>query len=207
MGINEVLILLLGWFLGLLAPSITNKIQEIKKSKQLKESILNEIDEFQITMASLVYQVESNFNKFDHDLINFLLPIYKNYKGVKEIKDTINGLEELVKLSSEELQKIENYKKNSYDSLSMKKYDLPYLKSKIHELSIFENEFQRKAFELLFLLDVFNEEVEESRFFFKLTFDGGISPDNHQIASNELDNKYRSISQRARIILKKIELL
>lgn len=86
-------------------------------------------------------------------------------------------------------------------------YNLPYVKTKVHEISVLENEFQRKTLELIFLLDTFNEKVDESRFFYRLTFDGAISDDNHHIASVELENSYNNVSEQAKLILKKINAL
>lgn len=203
---ESILMLLLGWSLGILSPSITNKIQEKKKAKNIKQSILNEADEFRITMAAVLYQIKQRANSIDHELINFLLPIYKKYSGIKQVNNVMHGLEKMQKMDSEQLSKMQQ-NSGIYDSLSLKKYDLPYLKTKVHEISVLENEFQRKTLEFLFLLDTFNEKVEESRFFYKLTFDGSISDDNHHIASAELENSYSNVSEQAKLILMKINAL
>lgn len=51
---EAILILILGWFLGLISPSITNYIQDSKKAKKMKKSIISEIEECQINMANVV---------------------------------------------------------------------------------------------------------------------------------------------------------
>ena len=87
---------------------------------------------------------------------------------------------------------------------SLKKYYLPYLQAKINELSSLDNEFQRKSFELIALLSLFNDNVEESKFFYKLTFDSKVSEENHQIAKQVLNDNHHFIARQARKIVDKI---
>jgi len=56
-------------FLGLLAPSIINKIQDQNKSNKIKQSIRAEVDDFRIIMAATVYSFETRFGNLTHDLI------------------------------------------------------------------------------------------------------------------------------------------
>jgi len=53
--IQAALILIIGWLLGLLSPSIINYIQDKKKARKMKKSLLSKIEECQIIMANIVY--------------------------------------------------------------------------------------------------------------------------------------------------------
>ncbi len=116
----------------------------------------------------------------------------------------LKGLREMQKLTPEQLQYVQE-QQVSHRFLSVKKYDLSYLRVKVNELSSLDDDFQRKSFELLALVDIFNEEIEESRFFHKLTFDENISPDKQQEIAEQLMSNYQTIAKRAKIILKKID--
>ena len=204
MGANEISLLFIGWLLGLLSPIIINAIQERGKASKLQQSILSEIDEFRITMAALVYRVASNVNALNHELIEYLLPIYEASNSVKEYDGIFKGLREMQKLTPEQLHYAQE-QQVSHRFLSVKKYDLPYLRVKVNELSSLDDDFQRKSFELLTLIDIFNEEIDESRFFHRLTFDENISLDKQQEIAEQLMSNYQTISRRAKIILEKID--
>lgn len=195
-----------GWLLGLLTPIITNKYQERKKAKSLKKSILCEIDELRITMAIVISCVESKFNGFSYELIDYLLVIYAKYNGKNEYKDLEKQLKEMRKRSEDDLLEVSEINQNIevVRSLSMKKYYLPYLQAKVNELSSLEDEFQRKSLELLRLLTLFNDNVEEGKFFYKLTFDSYLSEENHQIAKQSLNEKHKFLARQARTIVEKI---
>ena len=155
-------------------------------------------------MAALIYIVVSNVNALNHELIEYLLPIYESSSSVKEYENMLKGLREMQKLTPEQLQYVQE-QQVSHRFLSVKKYDLSYLRVKVNELSSLDDDFQRKSFELLALVDIFNEEIEESRFFHKLTFDENISPDKQQEIAEQLMSNYQTIAKRAKIILKKID--
>ena len=203
---KELLILLVGWGLGLLSPLITNGIQARGKAKKLQQSILAEIDEFRIIMAGVIYSVKSNVNALDHELIAYLLPIYESSNSVKEYEGMFNGLKEMQKVSPEDLH-IAQMHYASHRFLSLKKYDLPYLKAKMEELSGLDDKFQRRAFELLSLIMMFNEDIDLARDFHKLTYDASILPERQQEIAEELMDQYDTIANRAKIILKKIDSL
>ncbi len=207
--ISTVIVLLLGWFLGLLTPSITNKIQEQKKAEKIKNGILIEIDELKILLASTIYQVESKFNGLSYELIDYLIPLYKNYNGVKPYKNILSRLEKFKTIDESELYEVSQQfqEKDLYKVLSMKKINLPYLRTKIHELPILSEELQRKLLDILMLLDALNEDVEESKFFYKLTFDSNVSDANHEIINNVIMDKQLFIAKQSRVILDKINSL
>ena len=181
--IKAILMLVLGWFLGLISPSITNYIQDIKKAKKMKKSILSEIEECQINMANIVYLIESKYIAINHELFDFLIEIYKSYNGINNHEDRLTRLNELKKLSKKELEEITQFELyNNFDkSLSFKKYDLPYLKSKINDISLLDENIQSNLLQLIFKLNLFNSEVEESKFHYQLTFNNDVSDENHVI--------------------------
>ena len=64
--------------------------------------------------------------------------------------------------------------------LSFKKYDLPYLKSKINDISLLNQDFQKNLLHLIFKINIFNSEIEEHRFHYQLSFSKEISEENQK---------------------------
>lgn len=201
---KDIIILLLGWSLGLLSPLITNMINDKIKMKELKQCIFLELDELRILLAILRYQLESKYNKLSIELIDYLIPIFENSKGMNSTENTLKALKKFKTLSEEEFnQIIENYKVPG--SLSIKKLDIPFLKSKIEELGVFDTDLQRQLLNINYMLDLYNRQVEENRYYYKMTFDGNISDENHIIVSESLNQSYNELTLRVRVLMKCID--
>jgi len=188
---QTIFLLIIGWLLGLLSPSIINYIQNIKKATKMKESLLLEIAECQIIMADIGYLIESNYIAINSKLFEDLIVIYKNYNGINDYKDKLRRLQTLKDTPEEELEKISNFKlyENMDKFQSFKKYDLPYLKSKINDISLLDEKVQSNLLQLNFKLNLFNAEVEESKFHYQLTFSNEISSENQELNTKILKEK------------------
>ena len=91
--------------------------------------------------------------------------------------------------------------------LGMKKHELAYLDSKIADLGVFDEETQRQLLELRHEFHLFNEEVESAGWYFKLTFDSGMSDQNLEIVKLGIEQSYQHILGRAREIVERINVL
>lgn len=201
--IKAISILILGWLFGLLSPSITNFIQDKRKAEKMKKSLLSELGECQINMANIVYLIESRYIAISHNLLDYLIKIYENYRGVNDYKNMISRLKNLKNLSEEQLN-IES-KKELYENfdkfLSLKKYDLPYLKSKIDDIQLFEESFQKNLLQLMFKLNLFNSEIEESKFHYQLTFSSEVSEENKTINKKILRDRQLIVLEQSKQII------
>lgn len=201
--IQAVLILILGWLLGLLSPSIINYIQDKKKATKIKQSLLFEIEECQIIMANIAYLIESKYITINHKLFDDLINIYENYNGINNYNDKLLRLKELKKIPKEELEKITEIQlyENMDKFLSFKKHDLPYLRSKINDISLLDENVQSNLLQLNFKLNLFNSEVEESKFHYQLTFSSEISEENQEINKQILKDKQLVILDQIKQII------
>ncbi len=201
--VQTILLLIVGWLLGLLSPSIINYIQDKKKATRMKESLLLEIAECQILMANIVYLIESKYIAINHKLFEDLIVIYKNYNGINDYKDKLLRLQTLKNTPKEELEKISEITlyENIDKFLSFKKYDLPYLKSKINEISLLDEKVQSNLLQLNFKLNLFNSEVEECKFHYQLTFNNEISDENQNLNKNILKEKQLVILNQIKQII------
>ena len=93
------------------------------------------------------------------------------------------------------------------DNLTLKKIELPLLNSKLGSLSLFDLGFQRELLDIRTQINFLNEEIEQSRFYFQMTFDGGISDENHKLLVKNLQDSYLHISRIARTIVEKVNVL
>lgn len=205
---NEFLYILFGWTLGLLGPIITEKIKHKLAEKKIKKAIRSELCDFQYKMASVVFLLNQRYGKLSKDLLKWLLPIYKNYKGLYPVSPTISVIEKSISIDEEQLRLInEEGKKESEMGLLVKIYYLSYTESKIAELSIFSEKYQAAILDIVNNLKIFNADVEYARFFFNKTYETGISPANYARANEAVHNCYHHLGDEAKIIAERIESL
>ncbi len=207
MSIREnIVFLLLGWFLGLLSPVIVDLIKQRLSRKALRSSFFNELADVRERLVSLVHRIEAKFGKYDREL---LLWVRSNMKDTLEMVDSgeepSKVIERLLQSTDEELMNIDSHNKTTGgDNLTLKKIELPLIDSKLDSLSRFDVEFQRKLLDIRTQLNFMNEEIEQSRLYFKMTFDGGISDENHNLIRKNLTDSNLHISQISRTIVEKV---
>ena len=86
----------------------------------------------------------------------------------------------------------------------MKKYTAPLLESKFALISSLDAPLQNRLLEIRTNLNLFNEEVEEARYYFQLTFNGSLSNQNREIATNNLKQCYLKVASSAKIVVNHI---
>ncbi len=202
---DKIIFVILGWLLGLLSPLIVLGIRNELRRKEIKKGIAAELIDARFRMASVVYITTIRFGNYNRELVKWLILVFEGYQGENPSENLLGLLKEQLKLDDNQFSEIVVHgKADPGAGLSVKKYRLPYLESKIAELSLFPQQFQRLALEILANLHLYNEEIEEARFYFKLTFESGISSENHERAFEGGSECYRNLGERAKIIVERI---
>lgn len=203
---NNVIFLLLGWLLGLLSPVIVDGIKKHLKKKELKKSFYNELNDIKGRLICCVYQLESQYGKYDRELLKWL----KSYKTniLKLIKDTyiFEHLDDLLDLDDEQLTiKLYTHKKTFSGGFFAPMIRLSFIDSNINYLSLFETEFQKQIQDIRAQIHFFNEHNSQLRYFYKMTFDENISDENHEIIRNNFKESCLDLNRISKLIIKRIE--
>ena len=194
--LNAFYILLVGWLFGLLGPSILGLIKNEYRRREIKSGIFAELEGVKFLMANIVCFTSMRFGTYDKDLIKWLLPIYTSYRGETSTENSINLLNKQLKMDDAHfLLFAEGLKAEPEGGLSVKKYEIPYLNSKIGESSLFNNDFQRLSLDILSHIHLYNEEVEEARFYFKLTYQPDVIDENYERAADGAEASYLHLSE------------
>lgn len=201
---EKILFLLLGWALGLLGPAIVDTIRRQREVAQVRTALLGELHELKYRLALSAYYAEKRFGNIDRPYLQWLRCVVIEYKGSKP-KDAILALvdgqlgftdEQIALISKSELA-------DSESGLTLKKYLVPLLDSRIPSLWFFDSRFQLLLLEVRSELNLLNEEVDQARYYFGLTFTK-LEGDNHSRVSGNLTESYRQIAKRARLAVDKI---
>lgn len=203
----DIKAIFLGWLLGVLSPLIVQAIKDKKQSKSVRNGIIIELKEFKLRMLQLVYLFKLEYGTMDRTTLIWLNDQLESYSGVNYDEAIKNAISLMLNLNDEELKEHLLLKSNtSSKAHSVKTHQLPYIESKLNCLSLFSEKQQELILEILVQLRIFNETIDESRFYHKLTFDGNISTENHKIVCDSLTEKYIQLGNRSRIIAERISL-
>lgn len=202
---NSIILIILGWLLGLLAPLITNKISNLKNKSAIKGGIVTELNEIRYKLVCAVIILEQRFGIFNKELLEWAYPIVEDYKGFYIQLNVSKYIKELQKLTGDQLsQYIQSRKIDVSDSLSLKKHYTPFIDSKLQYLTLFSESSQSYILEVKTQLALLNEEVDQYRFYYQKTFDSTLSSNNRTIITKNIDQLFKNYAHKARMIADRI---
>lgn len=203
-----VLYIILGWFLGILSPVITNYILNYYNKKTLQRVIIGELKDLKKRLVLLPFNINSKYGTFDKKLFIWTKEQIRNFKELESEHGFKGRFPEIDSKNEEELEKILNNmnfsSKKDNPAFHFKKMVTSVIDSNLMNIGMLDNEFLTKLLDVKFQINAFNEEIQNVSEFLKMTFDSNITPTNHQIIQKEIDNKNLLISKKAIYIVEKI---
>ena len=88
--------------------------------------------------------------------------------------------------------------------IALKKYSMALLESNLTSLSKFDAVLRGHLLEIKTHIGFINEIVDDTRFYFQLSFQNGISPTNYEIANTNMIDSYKNYSSQARVVIELI---
>jgi len=201
---RDVILLLVGWLLGLLSPPLVDRIQRKYKQAEVRSAILNELRELQFTMMAFAFGVRTRMGKVDSEFLQWMTPIYERYRGSEEDKELVSRFQQLKALPPEQLRAVQAPLVSSFRGLSLKTYSVPYIEAQYASLSLFKPAFQQRVLQVKAKLAAFNEEVAFLMRQFELTF-STLSSENRAVVSQNLNSGYEKLSSIAVTICRLID--
>jgi hypothetical protein len=206
--INErlvtVLLISLGWLLGLLSPAVTKRINRAYDKKEFLKVLDTELNELRYRLAATVYLIESHYGQVDRALLQWLYPIVKRYKGPNPSKNILGNIEAKLNLDDEQIKAFSEQIQAVETGLMLKKHALPILDSYLTLLPALDKVLQNRLVDIKTNLNLLNEEVDEARFYFRLTFNGKLSEENYARVLLNFKDHVQNFSSRAKNVADKI---
>ena len=202
------LLIFLGWLLGLLGPIIIDAIRKKKRNAEIRNAVLTELHEARNRLASTIFIIQSRFGEFDRQLLEWLLTVIESYRGANPNADLIAAIRRLLAADDAQIADLaQQVQAPAGGALGVKKYSTLYLDSRHADLGGFSETAQALLIDIRARFDLYNEEVDQARYFFRLTFQPGITPENHAIATQSTTNAYLDMLTQARLIIGQIDQL
>jgi len=198
---EKVLFVFLGWLLGLMGPIIVDSIRKRRDIREIRAALNTEVHELQYRLAGVAYFVEMRYGEVNRKFLEWLKPILANYKGLNPTSDILKSIETQLTLSDDQIHALAQHSKAAPEGgLTLKKYQLPLLDSSISSLASLSTDLQNHLLELKTHLGLLNEEVDQARYYFDLTFQSSITNENRARVNENLISCYMKYGSRARQI-------
>lgn len=200
----EILLLILGWLFGLLSPAIVDAIRNCRDRKVVKGVLLSELHELRYRLMMHVYQVESKYGNLNHGFFEWAQSVLTEYSGINSSESLLNTIGPLLKLSEEEMAayaQMARAHRQSHGGLSLRKHSLAMMDANLKSVGDFDPIFRGRVLEIKTRLEFLNEIIDDTRYYFQLSFQNGITPENYQIANANLIQTYKFYAARAKDII------
>ena len=203
---QSILLILLGWLLGLLGPTIIDAIKKRYRRIEISNTIINELKELQYRLTSCVFSINNRYGLVDHDLLKWALSVFEKYDGMYADEKLLQILESQLELTTDQLLEIgERMKSDGTMALSLRKFSTPFIDHNLEKLSLLPASYQFFILEKKSQVTLLNELIDDTKFYFKMTFDSSVSETNHNIARIEQERIYKLIADKSKSISLAIE--
>lgn len=200
---------ILGWFLGLLAPAIQDRIKQGYLKKSIRRGILTEIAQLREAAADVVFIVQSKLGNLDRELLKWHRDIRSGtstrtlppaFAQMQDVTDALLKAEDsAIPIFAQRMAM------KPGEGLNLKEFDLPYTRSKLGQLELLSENARLHILDLLHRISIINQQVADSRFYYKMTFDSGLSEKNHKSIAEQCTGAYESVAQQARLLVELCE--
>ncbi len=206
--IKLVIPIAFGWLLGLLGAPVVDLIRRYREVGEVKAALKTELHELRYRMTCGIMQIKMHLGEVIRADIEWACEIIRGYRGVKLSEDLpddmLQNYEAMLAYTDDQIaasvKELGELRARQGRVLSLKKYLTPLLDTKIGGLSWLNEESRNKLLQLKIYLSVLGEEIDQSRFYYSLTFQSGITPENHQVASESVAQSYRNYVSQAKMI-------
>jgi hypothetical protein len=201
---EKILFLGLGWFLGLSSPLIVDMLKRRREARDVRAALRTELKELQYRMAVVSYMIHIRLGTIDKTLLNWLRPIIASYDGLNAKPSLLTAIDGLLAAPDDQLQSMAKHSKSSVDSaLSLKKY--PASSFDARSAILLDTKLQTRLSEIRVYLNLFNEEVDQARYYSQQTFNSSISENNLERVRYNHSECQKNAATNAKIIADHID--
>lgn len=181
---SAILVLFVGWALGILSSPITDAIRRRSVKRRITRAVVTELQSLQDAFASVVIRVSRRRGVLTHSLLDALRATLMSTAQPGPATKTLKTIDDLLEMDESALaadRALESPAPQTF--LSLRVQGLPFLESHLHRLDFYGHETQRRLLQIHAGAQMFNQYADEAKHYHLLTFDEGTSP-GHLAALN-----------------------
>jgi hypothetical protein len=205
--VDNLIVLVIGWFLGLLAPAIVDKIKSSREVTNTYAAIKSELNEVAYRMVLASYYAAQHLDKADHEFLKWVKDSLVLYQGNEPTENIAKYVEQLLKLKTEELAtwNASNAAKG-LKALVLVKFAVPFVDARVTAFHSMASTVQIQLLSIRADVKLLDDLVDQSRTYFHLTF-GKLEGTNYTIVVENLRGVYCQYMERCRIAADRIHNL
>ena len=205
--VESVGLILVGWLLGLLGPSIVDAIKQDKDNARGRRAIICELEDFAAMLTNAAYRVRMSHGTIDKVLLDEIKEVIDAYPESESLVPLRAGVETFRELDSETLAQLTRSAADSQDTgLALQHYAVPLLDSRVLAFLTFDTDFQRQLLQLRREIAILDALVDRAEKYLDLTY-AEIDSGNRRRASEGHTKACANYAFRAMRIVKKIRRL
>lgn len=202
--IEQVVLIVLGWLLALLTTPIVEAIKRRREIRETRSTLLAELNELKYRLAIVAYNIENQYGKLDKDFLKWVYPLVKDYSGPMPAKSMQPVIEKLLASPETELAAAVIAGRTIGTGLSLKRYPVPFLSSRLQSIAWLPQKIQRLLLEIHTQLGILDAEAETAQYYFRMIFDASLTGDNRAVVKANLEEAYINYGSIAKLLVDRI---
>jgi hypothetical protein len=205
--------LIIGWILGILSNVINDRLKRKSSKRDVIIGIQSELTELQIHLSSVSLRSVCLSGEFNKEFFDWVKPYFLNsFKSADSVipKEMLNKIPDITKLEDETLftlmktalERAPNQNNNS--TFTYQNISIPFIDSKITEISLLNVEVQQLLFVLKRDTNFLNNDIDQIWFFNSKTYNEP-SEKNLAILNTNIFNLYSRIGRRSKTVVNNID--
>lgn len=205
--LDNLIILVVGWLLGLLAPVIVDAIKNSREVTNTYAAIKSELNEVAYRMVLASYYAAMHLGKVDHELLKWVRDSLVLYQGKEPTENIAKSVEKELSLTPELLAAFNaaNAAKG-LKALVLVKFAVPFVDARVTAFHSMASTVQIQLLSIRADVRLLDDLVDQSRTYFHLTF-GRLEGTNYTIVVENLRGVYCQYMKRCRIAADRIHNL
>ena len=205
---NAILVLFVGWALGILSSPITDAIRRRSIKLRITRAVITELQSLQDAFANIVIQVSRRRGLLTRSLLEALRANLISTGQASDTAKTLKLIDDLLLLDETALAaERPAHASGPRTLLALRVQGLPFLESHLHRLDFFSHETQRRLLAIHAGLQVFNQHADEAMHYHMLTFNEGVSPDHLTALTHNIEASYGRAAEKASELVSQIAAL
>lgn len=202
--VEDVLLVILGWFLGTLSPEISNAIARRKRRGSLKEILAAELNELRYTLAVVVIRLRTKTSTMSQATLDLSRNVIFSYAGDVDHQKVVEGMKKLLAQGDAFYIQLHNAKGAEESAIWPVPYDAPFLRAHLEDLPLFSLTVQQRLLRVIYQLGLFNEQIDFVRKAHDRTFDTSLSPENYAANQQNLLSGTEKLARRSETLIEAI---
>ncbi len=204
---QQVLLIVCGWLLGLLSPAIVEQIRKNYRRAELTAAILVELHELQYKVALVAYRLNCHNQTLTDEFLNWIERIVINYKGPNPKDGMLEMIAGLQKAEQDQRARVLAFLRKPGKGVGMVQYSLSFIDAHLGEIALYPIPFQMGIVHIREQLNMYNQRIVIQQRYLEKTFDSSLSDDNRAAIVDDLESGYLDLAGRTRQIADAIAAL